>query len=38
MATSRSGRLVADLGGDDHAGANYTGQPAVNSYHREDRH
>jgi hypothetical protein len=26
------------LGADDHAGANYTGQPAVNSYYREDRH
>jgi hypothetical protein len=26
------------LGADDHAGANYTGQPAVSSYYREDRH
>jgi hypothetical protein len=25
------------LGADDHAGANYTGQPAVNSDYQEDR-
>jgi SAM-dependent methyltransferase len=39
---SRTGRLDVDLpytylGADDHAGANYTGQPAVNSYYREDQ-
>lgn len=26
------------LGADDHAGANYTGQPAVHSYYQEDQH
>lgn len=25
------------MGADDQAGANYTGQPAVHSYHRQDR-
>lgn len=40
---SCTGPLDADLpytylGADDHAGANYTGQPAVNSYYQEDQH
>ena len=38
-----TGRLDAQLpytylGADEHAGPNYTGQPAVNSYYQEDRH